>query len=29
VLSLPVGPHMPVEDAERVIDAVLAFDRAR
>jgi dTDP-4-amino-4,6-dideoxygalactose transaminase len=28
VLSLPVGPHLAIEDAERVVEAVLAFDRA-
>lgn len=24
VLSLPIGPHLPLDDAERVIDAILA-----
>jgi dTDP-3-amino-3,4,6-trideoxy-alpha-D-glucose transaminase len=24
VLSLPMGPHLPIEDVNRVVDAVLA-----
>ena len=28
VLSLPMGPHLSVADAERVVEAILEFDRA-
>lgn len=29
MLSLPIGPHLPIEDAKKVVDVLLDFDRAK